>query len=78
MNEHLDFLEYLTKFHENLRLDFYPKIFENQEVNTINWQDYDIKFYEVKYNFSWLKLLMPTLLITITIGRLGEYNLRKL
>jgi len=42
---HINFLNATTKFHEDLRLSFYPKVFENQDANSIDWKDYKPVFF---------------------------------
>ena len=78
MLNHLDFLNALTEFHENLRLGFYTKIFDMKKADAVNWNNHEAKFYTSKRNFSWVHLLLPTLIITIIIGFLGILNVRKL
>ena len=78
MLSHLDFLKALTQFHENLRLDFYPNIFNLKTGDTIDWKNHKAKFYNSKSDISWLFLMLPTLLITLIIGFFGIWNLRKL
>ncbi len=78
MLSHLDFLDALTEFHENLRLDFYTTIFDKKTADTVNWKNYDAKFYTSKQDFSWGYLLLPTLIITLLISALGVINIRKL
>ena len=78
MINHLDFLKSLTNFHENLRLGFYTKIFDNDAADTIDWTGHEAKFHSSKANFKWMTLLLPTLIITLLIGFLATVNLRKL
>lgn len=78
MKSHLEFLKALDKFHEDLRLCFYHKVFDKKFADSVNWENHEAKFYNAKRDFSWLYLLLPTLLITIVIGVLGAINLRKL
>lgn len=78
MISHLDFLQALEKFHEGLRLNFYPKIFEDVPADTVDWQKHDAKFYKTTSNLNWLRLLLPTLLMVLIIGMLALLNLRKL
>ena len=78
MLNHLNFLDALTEFHENLRLSFYTKIFDNKKADTVDWKNQQAKFYTSKRKFSWAYLLLPTLLITLIIGVLGTLNVRKL
>ncbi|PKB00557.1 ABC-2 type transport system permease protein [Flavobacteriaceae bacterium MAR_2009_75] len=78
MRSHLDFLKSLTEFHKNLRDGFYTKIFDHKSADAVDWKNHEAKFYEQDYSFSWLKLLLPTLLITLIIAVLAGLNLRKL
>lgn len=78
MVSHLGFLDALSKFHEDLRLGFYDKIFREKSASSVDWTKHEIKFYQVKHDFSWLKLLLPTLFITLVIGALGAVNLRRI
>ncbi len=78
MVSHLNFLKSLTEFHENLRLNFYTKIFENNPADVIDWKNHKAKFYSLKRGFNWVYLMLPTLLITLTIVVFGVFNLRKL
>jgi len=78
MVSHLDFLKALTKFHEGLRLNFYTKIFENKFGDVVDWESHNAKFYSSKRDFNWMRLMLPTLLITLIIGMFGTLSLRKL
>jgi len=75
---YFNFLKTLTKFHERLRLEFYPKIFNNAPANKINWKNYQTKFYSSNHPFNWVWEIVPTGIITLVIGILGHMNLRKL
>ena len=78
MISHLNFLDALTNFHNELRLQFYPKIFDNISAKSINWEDYHIKYFESKRNFNWFSILLPTVVITLLFGILGIQNLKRL
>ncbi|MBQ4915026.1 DUF3526 domain-containing protein [Maribacter sp. MMG018] len=78
MVSHLGFLKELTKYHEKLRLDFYTKIFDNKPADSVDWSKYKVAYYTGKRNIDWVYLMLPTLLITVVIGALGAYRLRKL
>jgi ABC-2 type transport system permease protein len=78
MLSHLDFLKSLGEFHENLRLGFYSKIFDNKPANTIDWSKHDAKFYTLKRTINWVQIVLPTLLITFIIATISMMNLRKL
>ena len=78
MESHLDFLQELSKFHKKLRLDFYANIFEQKPADSIDWNQYKAKFHESNRSFSWLEILLPTLLITFLIGIFAIIKLKQL
>lgn len=78
MVSHLSFLEALTNFHKNLREGFYTKIFDQKSADSVDWKNHEAKFYELDYSFSCLKLLLPSLLMSIIIAVLAGINLRRL
>lgn len=78
MVSHLNFLNGLTAYHENLRLHFYPKIFKNALANSINWEMHHAKFDTSKRDFDWVYVLLPTWLIIMIIAISSFLNLRKL
>ena len=78
MMSHSAFLKALTKFHEDLRLGFYTKIFENKPANSVDWSTHHVKFYTSKRDVNWIYLMLPTVLITMLIGIFAAINLRKL
>lgn len=78
MISHLEFLNALAVFHEDLRLSLYTKVFDGQSADTVDWTKYEAKFYSAKPNFDWMYLMLPTLLITLIISVFGVLNLRKL
>ncbi len=78
MLSHLNFLNTLTEFHRDLRLNFYPKIFDNNTADSIDWTNHEAKFDTIERNFNWVHLMLPTVLITLLVGALGVMNLRKL
>ncbi len=78
MVSHLNFLKALTQFHERLRVDFYPRIFDKNPSDSVDWSNHKAKFYTLKNNFSWIYIMLPTILITMLITVFGLFNLRKL
>ncbi len=67
LTNHVDFLNETTNFHEKIRLQFYPKIFENQKASAVNWEVYKPEFFISTANFSWIKNILPMTLITIVL-----------
>lgn len=78
MISHLQFLDALTEFHGNLRLGFYPKIFDEQPAEVIDWSKHHAKYFELKRDFNWILLLLPTfviILLTVTFGMIKLKNI---
>lgn len=66
MDNYLNFIEKLDKFHEQKRLYFYPKIFNEAAVSYENWKRFGLEFYQEKPSINWIKMLLP-LVLTIVI-----------
>ncbi len=62
MTNYLDFLESLEQFHEEKRLYFYPKIFDNEPVKNENWDGFELSYYEDKRTARW-ETLIPLVLL---------------
>jgi len=72
--DHIDFLNETTNFHEDIRLQLYPKIFENQPANTVNWQKYKPTFFESKSDFNVLKSSFYLILLSLILIGLGIFR----
>lgn len=66
LTQQIDFLNATTKFHENMRLNFYPKIFDGVTTQSINWEKYKAEFYKSLGSTSLLKNTIP-IIITIMV-----------
>lgn len=65
MTNYLNYMEALETYHENLRLTFYPKIFEANPIDSETWINYQLENFKEHrtYNFSILiPLIMANLL----------------
>ncbi|WP_420572887.1 DUF3526 domain-containing protein [Kordia sp.] len=74
LSNHLDFLNETTKFHEDIRLQLYPKIFENQPASSVDWQTYKPVIFKSQSNFNILKSSFSLLLLTVLLISLGIYG----
>ncbi len=74
LTHQVKFLDATTKFHEDLRLQFYPKIFENEHTNTINWKKYKPEFFVSENNFSFIKKTFLMILITLILVFAGVFK----
>jgi ABC-2 type transport system permease protein len=59
MNNHLRFLESLEDFHEQKRLYYYPKIFEDVPVSTEDWQNIRLEYFTEAVEIDWLRIAGP-------------------
>lgn len=78
LGHHMQYLEQLDGFHEDLRLYFYPKIFENYPVNREDWEAYKPQYESIVHNIGWRNSLFPLLFITLLIVVFAFFNLKKI
>jgi ABC-2 type transport system permease protein len=76
MLNHLKFLEGTTRFHEKLRLHFYPKIFEKKPAATENWDQWEVESYVEQSELDWVSLITPLLGFYLLFIFLGYNTLR--
>jgi len=78
LTHQVKFLNATTDFHETIRLQFYPKIFDNQHVNTVNWQSYKPTFFKSENESSIIKntfFMILTILLLIGLGIVKKQRL---
>ncbi|KRT14666.1 hypothetical protein ASU31_17295 [Pedobacter ginsenosidimutans] len=69
LNNHLDFQQAVRKYHEQIRLHFYPTIFLNKAVDSTDIKDYKLEKYSPQQKPSvWVNLLSISLFTAILIG----------
>jgi len=69
LNAHLDFQQAVRKYHEKIRLHFYPSIFLNKAVDSTDIKDYKLEKYSPQQRPSvWVNLLSISILTVILIG----------
>lgn len=59
MLNHITFLDSTTTFHEKTRLYFYPKIFENADVKSEDWEKFRPEYFSDCNKVNWGKTLLP-------------------
>jgi len=77
LTHQVQFLNATTNFHEDLRLGFYPKIFDNDAVSSVNWKNYKPSYFKVTNEFSIIKNLIYmviTILILVGLGVLKYFK----
>lgn len=69
LDSHLDFQNAVRKYHEQIRLHFYPVIFTNGELKKTDIEDYRLEKYISKNTPAiWINLLSITVLTAILAG----------
>ncbi|MEL6536575.1 MAG: DUF3526 domain-containing protein, partial [Bacteroidota bacterium] len=76
---HLDFLQFIQEFHEETRLHFYPKVFSEAAVSTVNWDQFEPAHFEAPdTTLAWGKQLGPLLVATVIFFGLAAVFVRRL
>ncbi len=65
MSQQMEYLEATDAFHEKLRLFFYPKIFEKQKADTIDWNQFTPEYHEATPNVSLVQSMIPIVIASI-------------
>lgn len=77
LNAHLNFQNAVRKYHEQIRLHFYPSIFQEKTVKSTNILDYKLQKYTQKQDHTaWLNLFSILMLATITFS-IAYLNFKK-
>lgn len=64
----MQYLKEAEKIHERLRLFFYPKVFEEQHADTINWSEFTPVFYKNPVSPEPLKQCFPLMVFIFLLG----------
>ncbi|WP_298541426.1 DUF3526 domain-containing protein [uncultured Aquimarina sp.] len=67
MSQQLEYLNATDEFHEKLRLFFYPKIFEGQLANTMDWSQFVPEYYKTKITLKPIKTIIPLIIASIVM-----------
>ncbi|MFD0796345.1 DUF3526 domain-containing protein [Maribacter chungangensis] len=78
LHQHLNFLDATGDFHEELRLFFYPSIFEELSGDKIDWKQFEPEYFNQKVNHSSLGTLPPLVLASILMFILCTVVAKKL
>lgn len=76
LGNQLLFLKETKLFHEKLRLYFYPKIFDNAEVNKENWSKFKVETFNDPSEVNFLKAFLPLLLFNLILIVFGWRNFK--
>jgi ABC-2 type transport system permease protein len=71
LSNHLKFLDSTSRFHEKLRLQFYPLIFENLPAEAVDWKRYAPEAFRSPEPIQPGKIFLPLLLMIFLFGMIG-------
>ncbi|MEN0049799.1 MAG: DUF3526 domain-containing protein, partial [Bacteroidota bacterium] len=79
MKDYLNFINQLEAFHEEKRLYFYPKIFEEVPIEEENWAQFTLETVEDDRGIAWLGKLLPLFLGSLLLLGLarGKWGLTR-
>ncbi|MBB4802797.1 ABC-2 type transport system permease protein [Flavobacterium nitrogenifigens] len=77
LGNQLLFLKETTKFHEKLRLHFYPKIFDNAPVDQQNWEKFKVETFRDSSENSLAKAFLPLVLFILLLIGFGWRNFNR-
>jgi len=75
LNTHLDFQKAVRNYHEQIRLHFYPAIFQEQDIASTNIKTVGLKAFTMEKIHNWSRLL-PILIWTLVFSLIAFRNLK--
>jgi len=78
LNQHLQFQQEVRRYHEELRLHFYPSIFQELDVTQSGIEKFGLKKYDQNTQSAQNASLFSMLLLTTCLALLATQNLKKL
>ncbi|TDW51879.1 ABC-2 type transport system permease protein [Flavobacterium sp. 270] len=76
LGNQLLFLKATAKFHEKMRLYFYPKIFDEVPVDKENWKKFKVETFTDSTKIDFFKVILPLLIFNILLFAFGWRNFR--
>jgi len=73
LDNYLNYTEELEKYHEDLRLSFYPKIFDEEPIQNQQWDTYKLKYYRDQRKTDWMSML-PLVLLSLLFLILARHD----
>ncbi|MBO9658944.1 MAG: DUF3526 domain-containing protein [Chitinophagaceae bacterium] len=77
LSNQLLFLGATEQFHEQLRLKFYPAIFEEMPVDKVDWKSVGLDSFKQELKISCVETQLPLLLLSVLLIGLSWFNFRK-
>ncbi len=78
MEQHMGYLNGTASFHEELRLFFYPKIFESKHADTIDWSKFTPEYYQTETKLEPSKSMIPLIVASLVMILISIPKVRRL
>lgn len=78
MSQQMSYLEATGKFHEKLRLFFYPKIFDNQKAEKIDWSQFKPEYFVTNTTIKPFNAMLPLLVAILVVFAFTMPSVRRL
>jgi ABC-2 type transport system permease protein len=78
LGNQIRYLDAVAAYHEKLRLHFYPMIFENKPVDSVDWNQFKVVYFKDDQKPFWILSVMPLLFFIGLLTFIGHLKLRKL
>jgi len=76
MTNYLNYLDALEGYHEKLRLNFYPKVFEANPIKSENWNNYRMEYLRVESKINSL-IFLPLIFANLLFLLLAKISFRR-
>lgn len=78
LGSYVDFLEGTSAFHEGIRLDFYPRIFDDVPSTSVPWEQYVPQYHQSKAEGNLWAMMRSSLLYALLLLAIGAWRIRRL
>ncbi|MBT1704631.1 DUF3526 domain-containing protein [Chryseosolibacter indicus] len=68
LTDYVTLLDSASSFHEKMRMFFYPKIFENAPVESVDWSKLKPEYLSPDQEIHWLDMVMPLVIFILVLG----------
>jgi ABC-2 type transport system permease protein len=72
----LNYLSALEDFHEELKLYFFPRIFQDSAVLEEDWSKFTLREFQDDYSISWFRMIAPFAIVIVGLLLWGASNFR--
>jgi len=73
---YLNYLSALEDFHEELKLYFFPRIFQDSAVLEEDWSKFTLREFQDDYSISWFRMIAPFAIVIVGFLLWGASNFR--